>query len=215
MRKVITILFILILLNSCSVQKCRYSNRFRIDLSGFNKAEKQNEIKAEKAFKVKNILVDEYNEYKKDTIFNKNTSININGISLPTENQKVFFPKKEFKNKDFIQSYIITETKKIAPQNTHGRIKTLRTLFTILGIAALILALVFVVLAITQLSYTFLLAATASSSLSFVLLYIGKRKLDLGIIELKKKWIKFLRDIAFVLMVLTLVVWTVLKIFYG
>jgi len=59
------------------------------------------------------------------------------------------------------------------------------------------------------------LAATISASLSFVMLYIGKRKLDLGIVEIKKKWLKLLRDIAFVLMSVTLVVWSVLKAFYG
>lgn len=216
MRKLITFFCFCILLNACSVQKCRYSNGFKVNLSPFSKQEKAKEIHAAKAIKQQytpqfTIIENIDTVFKAERLENITSQAKINHTSLNKHQKKEFnLPQYQEKKDNTVE--------KVAPstfKNTNGRVKTIRTLFAILGIIALILALVFIVLAIAELSYTWLLAATASASLSFVMLYIGKRKLDLGIIELKKKWLKLLRDIAFILMSVTLAVWLVLKVFYG
>ncbi len=217
MPKLIFFSCFLLLLNACSIQKCRYSSGFNVHLD-FNKKEKLNDLHAEKAVKQKPFFVEKENM---DTVLegkHENRFFNSTRVELQNQNLPIFSLETKCFNNQAVLEVIKNQLKTTQPteyKNTNGRVKTLRTLFAILGIVALILALVFIVFAIAELSYAWLLATTASASLSFVLLYIGKRKLDLGIIEIKKKWLKLLRDIAFVLMSITLAVWLVLKVFYG
>lgn len=189
-------------LSSCStlsLQKCRYSKGWNISLSRNKSDEKREEIKAKNAEKNQSAttkLSQTSTDTASQSIIPEHYSSLATSESLTTiqKANSPIIPSIDLKT-DTINQKTVTFQNVETTQFT-GISKTVRIILAVAGMLFLLAAFTYIVLSIINASLPYLITAATLAGISYLLLYIGKRKIKTEVITIKRKEMKVVRKTA-------------------